>query len=120
MVRYFPAIVETASEGYGLFFPGVPGCTSAGATVQEAARDAVEALESHLDLTAEHGEIIPESSELDAIVVEPGVVEAERVLVRVVVPGRSLEELLCDYDTRKIKFLSHNLRDAPDAGKERP
>ena len=82
MARYYPAIIEPASEGYGVYFPDVPGCTSAGATVQEAARNAEEALQAHLDLTAEHGEIIPAPSELDAIVAEPGVVEAARVLVR--------------------------------------
>ena len=32
MARYYPAIIEPASEGYGVYFPDVPGCTSAGAT----------------------------------------------------------------------------------------
>jgi predicted RNase H-like HicB family nuclease len=105
MARYYPAIIEPASEGYGVYFPDVPGCTSAGATVQEAARNAEEALQAHLDLTAEHGEIIPVPSELDAIVAEPGVVEAARVLVRAEVHGRSVrvnitlpEELLAAVD----------------------
>ena len=105
MARYYPAIIEPASEGYGVFFPDVPGCTSAGATVQEAARNAEEALQAHLDLSAEHGETIPAPSELDAIAPEPGVVEAARVLVRAEVPGRSVrvnitlpEELLAAVD----------------------
>jgi predicted RNase H-like HicB family nuclease len=105
MARYYPAIIEPASEGYGVFFPDVPGCTSAGATVQEAARNAEEALQAHLDLAAEHSETIPEPSELDAIIAEPGVVEAARVLVRAEVPGRSVrvnitlpEELLAAVD----------------------
>ena len=105
MARYYPAIIEPASEGYGVFFPDVPGCTSAGATVQEAARNAEEALQAHLDLAAEHGEAIPVPSELDAIAPEPGVVEAARVLVRAEIPGRSVrvnitlpEELLAAVD----------------------
>ena len=105
MARYYPAIIEPALDGYGVYFPDVPGCTSAGATVQEAARNAEEALQAHLDLTVEHGEIIPEPSELDAIVAEAGVVEAARVLVRAEVPGRSVrvnitlpEELLAAVD----------------------
>jgi predicted RNase H-like HicB family nuclease len=59
MARYYPAIIEPASEGYGVFFPDVPGCTSAGVTVQEAARNAEEALQAHLGLAAERGEAIP-------------------------------------------------------------
>ena len=62
-------------------------------------------MQAHLDLTAEHGEIIPAPSELDAIVAEPGVVEAARVLVRAEVAGRSVrvnitlpEELLAAMD----------------------
>ena len=105
MARYYPAIIEPALDGYGVYFPDVPGCTSAGATVQEAARNAEEALQAHLDLTVEHGEIIPEPSELDAIVAEAGVVEAARVLLRAEVPGRSVrvnitlpEELLAAVD----------------------
>jgi predicted RNase H-like HicB family nuclease len=105
MARYYPAIIEPALDGYGVFFPDVPGCTSAGATVQEAARNAEEALQAHLDLAAEHHETIPAPSELDAIVPDPDVVEAARVLVRAEIPGRSVrvnitlpEELLAAVD----------------------
>ena len=105
MARYYPAIVEPAAEGFGVFFPDVPGCTSAGATVQEAARNAEEALQAHFDLAAEHGDPIPDPSELDAIHAEPDVVEAARVLVRVEMPERSVqvditlpEELLAAVD----------------------
>jgi predicted RNase H-like HicB family nuclease len=119
MVCYYPAIIEPASEGYGVFFPDVPGCTSAGATVQEAALNATVALQAHLDLAAEHSEAIPTPSELDAIMLDPGVVEAARVLVRVDVSARTLEELLRGYDARKIKLLTQDFLDAPVAGKER-
>ena len=105
MARYYPAIIEPAEQGYGVFFPDVPGCTSAGATVQQAARNAEQALQAHLDLTAEHGEAVPEPSELDAIVLDPDTVEAARVLVRADIPGRSVrvnitlpEELLAAVD----------------------
>jgi predicted RNase H-like HicB family nuclease len=105
MARYYPAIVEPAADGFGVYFPDVPGCTSAGATLQEAARNAEEALQAHLDLAAEHGEPIPEPSELGAIKPEPDVVEAARILVRVETPGRSVrvnitlpEELLAAVD----------------------
>jgi predicted RNase H-like HicB family nuclease len=88
MPRYYPAIVEAASEGFGVFFPDVPGCTSAGATVLEAARNAEEALQAHLDLAAELGEPIPKPSELNAVTPEPDVIEAARILVSVRPPRR--------------------------------
>jgi predicted RNase H-like HicB family nuclease len=87
---YYPAIVERAGKGYSVFFPDLPGCTSAGATLQEAARGAEEALAAHLILSAEHGDIIPAPSDIDAWAADPEVEEAARLLVRVEPPGRAL------------------------------
>jgi predicted RNase H-like HicB family nuclease len=39
---WYPAIIERAEDGFSVFFPDVPGCVSAGATIQEAARNAEE------------------------------------------------------------------------------
>jgi hypothetical protein len=47
-------------------------------------------LQAHIDLASEHGEAVPDPSELDAVASEPDVVEAARVLVRTDVPGRSV------------------------------
>ncbi len=90
MARYYPAIIERAADGYGVFFPDLPGCTSAGATVQDAAENAEEALQAHIDLAAEHGDPIPPPSALDAIPRESDVIEVARVLVRADPPGRSV------------------------------
>jgi predicted RNase H-like HicB family nuclease len=90
MPRYYPAIIERAAEGFGVFFPDLPGCTSAGATLQDAVCNAETALQAQIDLAAEHGDAVPEPSELDVIAADPDVVEAARVLVRADVPGRSV------------------------------
>lgn len=45
--QYFPAIVEAGASGFGVFFPDLPGCTSAGDTVEKAARNAKDALRGH-------------------------------------------------------------------------
>jgi predicted RNase H-like HicB family nuclease len=90
MARYYPAIIEKASDGYGVYFPDLPGCTSAGATVQEAALNAEEALQAHIDLAAEHREAVPEPSSLDTIIVEPDVIVAARVLIRADPPRRAV------------------------------
>ena len=89
-MRHFPAIIEKASDGYGIYFPGLPGCTSAGTTVQEAALNAEEALQAHIDLSVEHGDRIPEPSTLDQIIVDADVVEVARVLVRADLPNRTV------------------------------
>ncbi|WP_347270970.1 type II toxin-antitoxin system HicB family antitoxin [Rhizorhabdus histidinilytica] len=87
---YYPAIVERASKGYSVFFPDLPGCTSAGATLQEAARAAEAALDGHLIVTAEAGEALPDPSDLDDVERDPEVDEAARILVRGEKPGRSV------------------------------
>jgi predicted RNase H-like HicB family nuclease len=109
-MRYFSAIIEKSSDGYGVFFPDLPGCTSAGATVQEAALNAEEALQAHIDLSVEHGDTIPEPSTLDQITVDPDVVESARILVRADPPGRTVrvnitipEDLLAAVDRYAVR-----------------
>jgi predicted RNase H-like HicB family nuclease len=47
--QYFTAIIEAGgNSGYGVYFPDLPGCVSAGDTIEEAARNAEEALSLHL------------------------------------------------------------------------
>lgn len=86
---YYPAIVERAKRGYSVFFPDLPGCASAGATVQEAALNAEEALAGHLIVSAQHGDPIPDPSPLEAIAADPEVDEIARILVRGERPGKA-------------------------------
>lgn len=87
---FYPAIVERAGAGFSVFFPDLPGCTSAGDTVNEALVNAAEALEGHLEVSAEHGDAIADPSELDAIARDPEVDEVARAIVRAEKPGKSL------------------------------
>ena len=85
-IRHYPAIVEGDAEtGYSVFFPDIPGCTSGGDTLQEAALNAEEALAGHIALMLEGGEKVPTPTRLDDLPrpIEPHVVEASRLLVRV-------------------------------------
>ena len=88
-IAYYPAIVERGASGYGVFFPDLPGCTSAGDTIQEAAQGAEEALQGWIDVSAEHGDTIPLPTDLDAIAFDPDVGEAARVLVRANLPDKA-------------------------------
>lgn len=89
-IAYYPAIIERGKSGYGVFFPDLLGCTSAGETVQDAARNAEEALQGHIDLLTEDGHAVPLPTPLDLIPVEADVDEAARVLVRAELPGRAM------------------------------
>lgn len=119
---FYPAIVERAAAGFSVFFPDLPGCTSAGATVQEAARNAEQALDGHLLVSAEHGDKLPDPSELDAIEADPEVDEVARILVRAERPGKAVrvnvmldEGLLAAIDRvagNRSRFLSDAARAA--------
>jgi predicted RNase H-like HicB family nuclease len=52
---------------YGVSFPDVPGCTSAGDTLDEAVSNAVEALGGHLAVTRDHGEPPPAPRPLETL-----------------------------------------------------
>ena len=91
MPRYYPAVIERGTGGFGVFFPDLPGCTSAGSTIQDAARNAEEALQAHLDLMAKHGEPIPNASELDGLQLEADIDAVAWVLVRAEMPATPLQ-----------------------------
>ena len=97
---HYPAIIERAGSSYSVFFPDLPGCTSAGDTIQQAALAAEEALTGHLAVSVEHGDTIPLPSDLDVIERDPEVDEVGRLLVRGERPGKfvrvqiSMEESL--------------------------
>jgi predicted RNase H-like HicB family nuclease len=81
-VVHYIAIVEGGRSGFGVFFPDLPGCTSAGDTLEEAVRNAPVALNLHLEGMAEDGEAIPEPSSVDTIKIDSDVREVARLLVR--------------------------------------
>ncbi len=88
---YFTAIIEAGEEpGYSVFFPDLPGCASAGDTVEEAARNAEEALSLHLAGLIEEDEPVPRPTPPEQIGHDHDVIEAARMLVRGELPGRSV------------------------------
>ena len=60
---------DTASD-YGVSFPDLPGCITAGRTLDEARALAAEALAFHLEGMIMDGEPIPEPSSLSAIMAD--------------------------------------------------
>jgi predicted RNase H-like HicB family nuclease len=58
-------VIETAANNLCAYFPDVPGCVTAGSTVEEVRRNAAEVLSGHLE-----GEEIPAARPLKAILDE--------------------------------------------------
>lgn len=84
-VQYIAVMEGGVKEGYGVWFPDLPGCVSAGSTEAEARENAAEALTLHLEGMIEDREALPAPSSIHSIGPEdvgPGflylfVVEAE-------------------------------------------
>lgn len=101
----FPGIVETDSAGgYGLFFPDLPGCVTAAATMDDLAANAREALELHLEGMISEGLLIPPQTPLDLLPRDPDVQQLGVILVEAtpgdptVVSLTLSESLLSDID----------------------
>lgn len=67
MLRYYPAIIERGADGFGVIFPDLPGCVSAGDTMEDAARNAEDALATWLEVSTEQGDAIPEPGDFGAV-----------------------------------------------------
>lgn len=54
----------TRKSAFGIAVPDIPGCFSAGDTVEEAFDNAREAIEAHLEVLAEDGKDLPKTKSL--------------------------------------------------------
>lgn len=67
----FPAVFDVDSDGISIFFPDLPGCLPCADTMEEAFKNAREALQLHLFGMEEDGEEIPEPTPVQDIKLEP-------------------------------------------------
>ena len=81
MADYIALIHKEPTSDYGVSFPDFPGCITAGTTLDEARREAAEALAMHIDGMIEDGEAIPEPSLLEDVMAERENREAVAFLV---------------------------------------
>ncbi len=61
------AVFEPSADGYGVYFPDLPGCIGFGGTFEEAQRSAADALGLHLYGMEQDGEPIPAPSKVPEI-----------------------------------------------------
>lgn len=85
---FYPAVIERAGDGFSVYFPDLPGCTSAGATIQAAALNAEEALSGHIAVSVQFGDAIPAPSSIDDIECEGD--DVALLLVRGDLPGKAV------------------------------
>ena len=109
-MQYIAYLHKEKNSDYGVSFPDFPGCITAGSTLEEARKMAVEALSLHIAGLEEDGEAIPEPSSLDELQKDPAMkgavaflvdVESQEKTVRVNITAR--ESQLAEIDRRAAK-----------------
>jgi predicted RNase H-like HicB family nuclease len=77
MTMYYPiAIHKDPGSDYGVTVPDLPGCFSAGSTIDEAMLMAREAIELYLDTLVEDGRDIPTPSDIELLRNNPDFADA--------------------------------------------
>jgi len=121
MTGYIALIRKEGSSDFGVDFPNFPGCVTAGKTLEEARRNADEALALHIEGMVEDGDPIPRPSPLDAVMEAAVNRDAVAFLVQVrTEPARAVrinvtlpEDLLEEIDRRsanRSRFLAEAAR----------
>lgn len=64
-MKYCVAIHKDKDSDYGVTALDIPGCFSAGKTLEEALEAVKEAIEGHIELLLEEGEALPKSLPMD-------------------------------------------------------
>ena len=70
-MEYIAYLHKDKKSDFGVSFPDFPGCVTAGSTLEEARRLAVEALAMHVAGMREDGEAVPKPSTLDDLRGDP-------------------------------------------------
>lgn len=107
-IRYYPAIIERGTSGYGVIFPDLPGCTSAGDNFEDAVRSAQEAVALHIHGIIEDGEDLPDPKIFDRIDRDPEINEVARILVQVELPRDRDKDTVC-FNTTMNEALVKNI-----------
>jgi predicted RNase H-like HicB family nuclease len=76
-MTHYIAIIEDAGPDHavGVWFPDLPGCTSGGDDIDEALRNAPEALELYAEGEQQDGRLLPRARTLTELKADPEVAE---------------------------------------------
>jgi predicted RNase H-like HicB family nuclease len=89
-MEYIAYLHKDKHSDYGVSFPDFPGCITAGASLEEARRMAVEAISLHIAGMQEDGEPIPRPSTLDDLRNDPALKDAVAFLVEAKEPEKTV------------------------------
>jgi predicted RNase H-like HicB family nuclease len=105
----YPIVIEpgTSTSAYGIVVPDLPGCFSAGDSLDEAMSAAEEAAAAWIDAALDAGEAVPKPSALDAlrdmadyagwsfgvITIDPALFDDKTERVNITLPRRVLQRL---------------------------
>jgi predicted RNase H-like HicB family nuclease len=81
MSNYIAIIHKDPKSDFGVSFPDLPGCISAGRTIDEAKEMAQEALSLHIQGMLEDGDEVPTPSSLEDVMADPEYSDAVAFLV---------------------------------------
>ena len=88
----YPIIIhKDADSDYGVIFPDIPGCFSAGTTIEEAINNAQEAAECHIEGMLIDSESIPTPSNIDLYKANPDFKNGVWALVEIDISKLSLK-----------------------------
>ncbi len=75
MTHYVAIVEEEEGKAIGVWFPDLPGCVSAGDSLDEAMMNAAEALALWIDVAKEHGDEVPPARALTELKRDPEIAE---------------------------------------------
>lgn len=111
MRHYIGLIHKEEGSDYGVSFPDLPGCITAGATLDEARAMAEEALALHLDGFSEDGEPIPEPSSLADVMIDPENRGGVAILVAAPARGRKSVRVNVTFPEEELEALDRYAAD---------
>ncbi len=130
MRQYIALIHKDAGSDYGVSFPDLPGCITAGSTLDEARSLAEDVLTIHVKGMTQDGEAVPEPSSLETVMAErdnrDGVailvpLKAEivkSIRVNVTIPEDVLDRIdryVADHGLNRSGFLTHAAKKVMEA-----
>jgi predicted RNase H-like HicB family nuclease len=89
-MEYIAYLHKDKNSDYGVSFPDFPGCITAGSSLEEARRMAMEALSLHIAGMQEDGDTIPQPSTLDDLRTDPDLKDAVAFLVETRQPEKTV------------------------------
>lgn len=85
-LRYIAFIHKDPDSVYGVSFPDMPGCFSAGDTIDEAVRNGVDALSGHVRILEADGDPVPAPRDFDAIIADEALAEDREGAMTTIIP----------------------------------